>query len=136
LATDKGDDQPTTVVEDYWLKEFINNHSSRLGERVGASATAVFMKRLTQVFGSGTRCTHGYLFRPAIEDHAQNHDWYGAENRFVEGLRDVLLSWVGADCETAKETVKSLLHAELELEVHELFNFWLTMVMMQHYSSI
>ena len=115
LATDKGDDQPTTVVEDYWLKEFINNHSSRLGERVGASATDVFMKRLTQVFGSGTRCTHGYLFRPAIEDHAQNHDWYGAENRFVEGLRDVLLSWVGANCETAKETVKSLLHAELEI---------------------
>lgn len=115
LVPDKGDDQPTTVVEDYWLKEFINNHSSRLGEKVGASATAVFMNRLTEIFGSGTRCTHGYLFRPAIEDHAQNHDWYGAENRFVEGLRDVLLSWTGANPDAAKDTVKLLLHAELEI---------------------
>lgn len=115
LAPDRCDDQPTTLVEDYWLKEFINSHSSSLGEQAGASATAVFMKRLSQIFGSGTRSTHGYLFRPAIEDHAQNHDWYGAENRCIEGLRDVLLSWVGANPETAKETVKSLLHADLEI---------------------
>ena len=128
LAPDKGDDQPTTVVEDYWLKEFINNHSSSLGEKAGASATAVFMKRLTQIFGTGTRSTHGYLFRPAIEDHAQNHDWYGAENRFVEGLRDVLLSWVSATPDAAKDTVKSLLHAELEIArriaIHVIHTNW------------
>lgn len=128
LAPDKDDDQPTTVVEDYWLKEFIKNHSSKLGEKVGASATAVFMKRLTQVFGSGTRCTHGYLFRPAIEDHTQNHDWYGAENRFVEGLRDVLLSWVRTNPEAAKDTVKSLLNAELEIArriaIHVIHTHW------------
>ena len=128
LAPDKDDDQPTTVVEDYWLKEFINNHSSKLGKKVGAFATAVFMKRLTQIFGSGTRCTHGYLFRPAIEDHSQNHDWYGAENRFVEGLRDVLVSWVSANPESAKKTVKSLLNAELEIArriaIHVIHTHW------------
>jgi hypothetical protein len=88
LATDKGDDQPTTVVEDYWLKEFINNHSSRLGERVGASATAVFMKRLTQVFGSGTRCTHGYLFRPAMK----------ITHKTMTGMVPRIVSW--KDCGT------------------------------------
>lgn len=115
LAKGKGDDQLTTVVDDYWLKELIDHHSSTLGEKAGALATAVFMERLAQIFGVGTRKKHGYLFRPAIEDHPQNHEWHGPENRCVEGLRDVLLSWVSASPATAKDTVSTLLRGELEI---------------------
>lgn len=115
LGKGKGDDELTTVVDDYWLKELIDHHSSTLGEKAGASATGVFMERLAEIFSAGTRKTHGYLFRPAIEDHPQNHEWHGPENRCVEGLRDVLLSWVSASPETSKDTVSTLLHGELEI---------------------
>lgn len=115
LVKGKGDDQFTTVVDDYWLKELIDHHSSTLGEKVGALATAVFIDRLEQIFGAGTRKKLGCLFRPAIEEHPQNHEWHGPENRCVEGLRDVLLSWVRASPATAKDAVKSLLHGELEI---------------------
>lgn len=115
LTKGKGDDQLITVVDDYWLKEFIDHHSSMLGEKAGELATAVFSERLARIFGMGTRMTHGYLFRPAVEEHPQNHQWYGAENRCVEGLRDVLLSWARSSPETAKGTVGKLLHGELEI---------------------
>jgi hypothetical protein len=115
LGKGNGDDELTTVVDDYWLKELIDHHSSMLGEKAGASATGVFMERLAEIFGAGIRKTHGYLFRPAIEDHPQNHEWHGPENRCVEGLRDVLLSWVSASPETSKDTVSTLLHGELEI---------------------
>lgn len=111
----KEDDELTTVVDDYWLKELIDHHSPMLGEKAGASAAGVFIERLAEIFGAGTRKTHGYLFRPAIEDHPQNHDWHGPENLCVEGLRNVLLSWVSASPESSKETVSALLRGELEI---------------------
>lgn len=115
LVKGDGDDQYRTIVDDYWLKELIDNHSSKLGEKAGSLTTAVFIERLSQIFGAGTRKKHGYLFRPAIEDHPQNKAWHGPEDRCVEGLRDVLLSWASLNPTTAKDAVKSLLHGELEI---------------------
>jgi hypothetical protein len=55
------------------------------------------------------------VFRPAVEDDAQNHESRGAENRVVEGLRDVILGWAEGDPTGARKTVKRMLNDEFEI---------------------
>lgn len=109
------EEEPKTVVEDYWLKQLINNHSGMLGIKIGKPTAEIFLKRIREVYGKGNRDKYSYLHRPAIEEHKQNHDWAGPDNRFIEGLRDVLLSWIGADVIAARPFVAALLHDETEI---------------------
>lgn len=99
-----------TVVDDYWLKELVNSSSSALGAKTGREAAEVFLTRLSDLFAHDTDGRPTYLSRPAIEDHAQNHDWDGPENRLVEGLRNALCGWVDRDTASAKPFIEQLLH--------------------------
>ena len=107
--------KPETVVEDHWLKQLIKNHVHDLGKRVGQMAAEIFVERLRETYDRTKRDLPSWLHRPAIEDHAQNHEWMGPENRFVEGLRDVLLSWVDHDISSAKPFVQALISDNAEI---------------------
>lgn len=128
LRAGRGEDEFVTAAEDYWLKQLLEHHSESLGRKAGAYSASVFMEGLGQLFSSRKRGKLGYLYRPAIEEHPQNHDWHGAENRYVEGLRDVLLSWVDADSVPAIEYLKSLLGGEHEISrriaIHVINHRW------------
>ncbi|MEC4890744.1 MAG: hypothetical protein RI101_11860 [Nitrospira sp.] len=101
--------RPATVTEDHWLKELINHHTKELGRRAGKLSAEILLDRLREVFDQQRRNVPSWLHRPAVEDNAQNHEWLGPENRFVDGLRDVLLSWVDSDTSTAKPFIEKLL---------------------------
>ncbi len=120
--------KPVTVVEDHWLKKLIKHHAKALGNLVGEKAAAIFAERLRETFDKGRRNLPSWLHRPAIEDHKQNHEWYGAENLFVEGLRDVLLSWIDRDLSSAKIFVENLLRDEApiirRIGIHVLDQRW------------
>lgn len=107
--------KPVTVVDDYWLKELIEHHSRTFGIKAGRIAADIFLERVREVFREEERGHASWLSRPAVEDHEQNHSWDGPENRFVEGLRDVLLSWVDHDIDKAKPFIESLLRDEQEI---------------------
>lgn len=104
-----------TLVEDHWLKELIDRNAKSFGVRSGKAAAEIFLARLREVFGDVERDKASWPSRPAIEDHAQNHSWDSPENRFVEGLRNVLLSWVDHDLVAAKPFVEALLGDEAEI---------------------
>jgi len=106
---------PVTIVDDYWLHELIKNHASVLGSKARVDAANVFLERLRDVYKDVTRANASWLFRPAVEDHKQNHEWGGADNRFVEGLRDVLLTWLDVDPVGAAPYVESLLAHDAEI---------------------
>ena len=112
-----GDDRkkPVTVVEDHWLKELIKHHAKELGNLVGKKASEIFVERIRETFDQERRDLPSWFHRPAVEDHAQNHEWLGPENRFVEGLRDVLLSWVDRDLSAAKPFIEARLSHEVEI---------------------
>ena len=57
----------------------------------------------------------GAISRPAIEDHAQNRNWHGPENRLVEGLRNVLCGWVDRGSAGATPFIEQLLRDESEI---------------------
>jgi hypothetical protein len=105
----EGGRKPVTAVEDYWLKELINHHSREFGLRVGRKAAELFLERVRDVFSSGDRAAYSHSYRPAVEDHGQNHSWRGPENRSVEGLRDVILTWCDQDPTGAMLFVKMTL---------------------------
>ncbi len=107
--------KPITVVEDYWLKELIQNHAQELGKRVGQKAAEIFIERLREIYDRARRDLPSRFHRPAIEDDVQNHRWMGPENCFVEGLRNVLLSWVDHDASTAKPFVQALVTGDAEI---------------------
>lgn len=107
--------KPVTVVKDHWLKGLIKHHAKELGNRIGEKVAKIFVERLRETFGQERRNSPSWLYRPAVEDHPQNHEWYGPENRFVEGLRDVLLSWVDRDLSAAKPFMTTCLSHEVEI---------------------
>lgn len=107
--------KPVTVVDDYWLKELIEHHASSLGAKAGRVASEIFLERIREVFQEGGRDRAAWLWRPAIENHPQNRSWNGLENRFIEGLRDVLLSWVDHYIDTARPFIEVLLREQVEI---------------------
>lgn len=100
--TSSGRKKPVTAVEDYWLKKMIEHNAKSFGIKAGKPAAEIFCSRLKDIFGKEVGTLPTYVTRAAVEKHEQNHDWHGTENLLVEGMRDVLLSWV--DCDTTDES--------------------------------
>jgi hypothetical protein len=113
--SDADERKPVMAVDNFWIKELINRHARTIGEKIGRKAADVFLERVREVFGAGLRKTYSRLYRPAVEDHFQNHAWQEAENRSVEGLRDIVLSWCERDPSEAISFVEGLLSDDLEI---------------------
>jgi hypothetical protein len=109
------EEEPVTLVDPYWLQDLISHHAHALGRKIGSQAATFFRDAVAQLFGRGGRAAWSYLFRPAVEDHSQNHSWKKSENAFVEGLRDVLLSWSETNPTEAKAFIKEMLTHEVEM---------------------
>lgn len=107
--------KPVTVVDDYWLKEIIDHHSHAFGFKAGRVAADIFLERVRDVYREERRGHASWLSRPAVEEHTQNHVWDGPHNRFVEGLRDVLLSWIDHDLGGARTFLETLLRDDDEI---------------------
>ena len=110
-----GRKKPVSVVEDYWLKKLIKHHASTFGIKSGREAAQIFRDRIYEVFGDEFGDLPTYLRRPAVEDHPQNHSWDGIVNCIVEGLRDVLLSWIDHEPEGATAFVAEILKDKNEM---------------------
>lgn len=111
----KGRKKPVSVVKDYWLKKLIKNHAGTFGMKAGMKAAQIFRGRIREVFGEEFGDLPTYLSRPAVEEHPQNHSWDGIVNCIVEGLRDVLLSWIDHEPEGATAFLAEILKDENEM---------------------
>ena len=119
--------EPTPVVDSYWLAQLVKNNARDFGTKAGAGAAEILLERLRETF-SGSRSKRSWIWRPAIEDHEQNHSFYKTENIFVDGLRDVVLGWIDKDKDTAQPFVQRLLQDDLEIArrigIHTLSERW------------
>jgi hypothetical protein len=104
-----------TIVDDYWLKEMLNAHARTFGTKAGLQAILIFEKGVRAIFSDKRRGYGSTLWRPAIEESAQNMDWRAAENRFVDGMRDSLDGWIEAAPATASDYVKQALQDGAEI---------------------
>ena len=94
-----------TLIDDYWLKELISRNATIFGVKAGQRAADIFANRLRELFIEEHRPFGSSLWRPAVEDNPQNYDFRSADNRFVEGLRDVLLGWIDTNGDAARTYV-------------------------------
>lgn len=101
--------EPVVVVDDSSLKMLIDKTASGLGEKIGNEVSGLFVERLSEVFDPSRRNVPSWVLRPAIEEHPQNHAWRVAENHFVLGLRDTLLSWLNHDPLAAQAFIREML---------------------------
>lgn len=104
-----------TNIDDYWLKEIVDNFAKVLGAKAGITAVKIFEEGLRAICADSRRNYGSTLWRPAIEDNSQNSTFRGPENRFVEGMRDALAGWTEMRPDGAVEYVKSALTDELEI---------------------
>ena len=122
--------EPTSVVDSYWLAQLVKNNALGFGAKAGAEAAEILLERLRETF-SGSRISRSWIWRPAIEDHEQNHSFYATENIFVDGLRDVVLGWIDKDRDTAQPFVQRLLQDVLEIArrigIHTLNERWVSL---------
>lgn len=116
-ATESGEgtDKPVTVVDDYQLKQLIDSHAAAFGAKTGRRAAKICLERVREVFRTNRRGEYSRSYRPAVEDHEQNHRWNGPENRSVDGLRKVLLGWCDSDPVGVKTFVEALLRDNAEI---------------------
>ena len=109
------DEEPRGIVDEYWLKELIDHHAPSLGRKIGSPAAELFARRVREVFGRGGRAKWSHIFRPAVEESAQNSQGRSIENCVVVGLRDVLCAWCDHDSSIAIHFVEKLLRDENEM---------------------
>jgi hypothetical protein len=110
-----GRQKPKGVIEDYWLKELVGKHAAALGRVAGEAASTILLFRAREVYSQELDRETSWFFRPAIEEHEQNHSWEGVANAVVNGLRDVLLGWMETDEVAAKVFVCGLLKDDAQI---------------------
>lgn len=119
--------KPIGVVEDYWLAKLIGHHAEALGRKTGKQATDIFVGRLKEVYDQETTIP-SHWSRPTVEDSDQNSPIEKPGDRFVEGLRDILLHWVDHDPGGAREYVRGMLGDDADIirriAIHTINHRW------------
>lgn len=107
--------KPETVADEYWLEKMMEQHASNFGRLTGNAAYLVLEKRVKEIFGRKGSDFPSSVYRAAVEDHEQNHSWRKVYNIPVEGLRDVMLSWLDTSDAKAVERVNDLIASSHEI---------------------
>jgi len=107
------DNDPKTVVEDYWLKETLDKYGKRLGAKLGGDALHIFEIRLKELTAYEPDSLGSWVDRPAIEEHEQNRLHESAHNRLIDGARDSVIGWLETGDPRSTECVRGLLTHEL-----------------------
>jgi len=100
------------ALDSYSLKELFEHNSELLGKRVGQEVAKILTKRIKESFISDSHDELSYIWRRAIEDHAQNIGAEDAEHILVSALRDVLCSFAGEKRDDARGVLRDLLGDE------------------------
>ena len=77
---------------DFELNEIFKQNSNSLGEKCGEPICRLITKKIEQ-FINDENDYSSYIWRPAIEDHDQNHRADDYNNIMITALRDILLSY-------------------------------------------
>ncbi|KKO64067.1 hypothetical protein VM94_02209 [Janthinobacterium sp. KBS0711] len=102
-----------TLLQTHYLKDALEGHCQKLGERCGEAAVRLFMRRLTNTIGAPKDDKYTYVKRKAIEEHQQ--DAYAGESLtsvYIDALRDAMIGFVRKDKASAATILATLLTSE------------------------
>lgn len=104
-----------SVVDPYWLKKIFIRSSRALGQRCGDAAVEVLQRRLGEALNRGDDDEYSYIWRPAIEDHQQNHSANAGVDVFISALREVLLAYTETRPEEARAILRRLFASDVKV---------------------
>lgn len=100
------------ILENYHLGEMMRINAGRLGERCGKAAIELLSSRLAEALESPEDDRYTYIWRRAIEDHAQNDEDKSYRSVMVDALRDATLAFAITRHADVEEVVGKLLISE------------------------
>lgn len=103
------------LLENHWFEQLLDRYAKDFGIKAGGRASDIFYRRLKELFAHEKRKGSSTLWRPAVESHTQNLRWHEVENRLVDGLRDILNSWVDTNDPAAPKFVGEKLVDDTEM---------------------
>jgi hypothetical protein len=95
-------------------KQIRGEVASKAGSVLGMKAIRMFQERLELILVELGNDKWSSMWRPAIEDHEQNHGTDKAEDIILEAYRDSLLAYIETFPERSSEYVKELLSNPFE----------------------
>lgn len=82
--------EPKTAIDDHWLRELFEENAAALGEKCGRQVGLALKSRLEELADDeNSHDRFSYIWRPAIEDHPQNHQSPSITDTLIVALRDV-----------------------------------------------
>ncbi|MYN47638.1 hypothetical protein GTP23_21585 [Pseudoduganella sp. FT93W] len=102
-----------TLLKTHQVKDALEGHCEKLGERCGEAAVRLFMGRLMGAIGSPTDDRFTYVHRKAIEEHRQ--DAYAGESLtsvYIDALRDAMIGFIRKDEAAAAPVLAALLTSD------------------------
>lgn len=100
---------------DSWhAKKITKEVAPKTGRVLGLAAVEMFQNRIEHIMEESNNDKWSSIWRPAIEDHKQNHSTDDAEDIIVEGYRDSLLAFIEEAPLAANEYVIRLLESPFE----------------------
>ncbi len=103
------------AIDTYWLRELFKRNACPLGEKCGKKAMETLKNRLTEVLRPDRDDLYSYIWRRAIEDHAQNYEKDEIRDVLVSALRDILSAYCKEKGTEAKEALRKLLTGSLDI---------------------
>lgn len=114
-ASKGGRKEPRLRIDPFWLRELFAKSGPMLGEKCGKETIEILRKRVKEaVRTQDDRLS--YIWRPAIEDHVQNHDHESVRCTLITALRDVTTAYARrGQTEQAETVLLSMMDDELQL---------------------
>ena len=99
----------------WYAKEITEAVAAKSGEVLGQQAIQIYLKELERILEVLGLDGWSYLWRPAIEDHAQNHSVEDVEDILIVALRNSLKSYIREEHEGSKDLIAELLENSFQI---------------------
>lgn len=94
----------------HWdAKKVTEKIAGKAGRNLGLEAVKIFQDRLESILVKLNNDNWTSVWRPAIEDHEQNHSVSDTKDIILEAFRDSLLAYIGASPAASRTYVEELL---------------------------
>lgn len=113
-VTGRVEKEANALIEPYWLRKIFQENASRLGETCGERVVRTLTERVREILPERDD-RYSYIWRSAIEEHAQNYGRDSTRHVLVSALRDVLLAYTRSHIDKAEEMLGGFLVDPLDL---------------------
>ncbi len=112
---------PVALIDDYQYEKILNEDFPQLVESAGFDAVKILLSQIEDYIAlsdaqkeKGSKDDYSEIWRPAIEDHSQNHK-FGIRDILITGARDVAEQFLSKNPDKILEVIEDLEKRKLNM---------------------